>query len=62
MSQNANTGSGKGAAPNSSRHVVSREGAAIKVTKTPLTGDLKRGLTTSSRTFGKDGSVPKTSR
>lgn len=61
MSKNKNAGSAK-ASENASRHVISRDGAAIKVTKTPLTGDLKRGLTTSSRTFGKNCSLPKTNR
>jgi hypothetical protein len=39
--------------PNYERTVISKEGATIRVTKTPLTGDLKRALTTSSKTFGK---------
>lgn len=34
------------------RTVISKEGATIRVTKTPLTGDLKRALTTTSKTFG----------
>jgi hypothetical protein len=61
MSKNTKRDFGK-ASESASRHVISREGAAIKVTKTPLTGDLKRGLTTSSRTFGTSCSLPKTSR